>query len=293
MRPRVVLLCIPFYFIFLIWLFLGKRVSDPQIPSFIDALLLGILVIITSFYAFEVSESNKKLEKQNSRFYIFDLLWVIVNPWERHVIKNALILDDLDFRFSIICDTINIHGIRTGFSIMEMSYVPDLEKMFPKEVDEIYSYFSDLKSFKNEITSLIKEFWTNGFEKEFQREFIKVSKEDEYDRNRTLRWILRRILFPKDKFESFRCVDEIDMIYKELVRNKDINLSEAAEGKIENIRNGFEILTHESLKIYEKLGDIEHQLGKDYGISLREFSIRKKSWEKKLKDYENSFLKDI
>lgn len=293
MRPRVVLLCIPFYFIFLIWLFLGKRVSDPQIPSFIDALLLGILVIITSFYAFEVSESNKKLEKQNSRFYIFDLLWVVVNPWERHVIKNALILNHLDFRFSIICDTINIHGIRTGFSIMEMSYVPDLEKMFPKEVDEIYSYFSDLKSFKNEITSLIKEFWTNGFEKEFQREFIKVSKEDEYDRNRTLRWILRRILFPKDKFESFRCVDEIDMIYKELVRNKDINLSEAAEGKIENIRNGFEILTHESLKIYIKLGDIEHQLGKDYGISLREFSIRKKSWEKKLKDYENSFPKDI
>ena len=70
-----------------------------------DALLVGILVIITLYYALKVSNQNRVMRKQYNRSFVYDMTRGVLNPLTDDLLEITAVLslpafDFWDFRGS-------------------------------------------------------------------------------------------------------------------------------------------------------------------------------------------------
>lgn len=261
MKPYLVLLSIPLYFSLILWLLFKGQFSDPQLSNSINVLLVGTLVIITLYYALNISEQNEMIRKQTDRPFFHDLIFKILLRWRDELSKNAGYLSLLDFRFHFYGSKIEVTDLFSSFDPHKTLYIAEFKRMFRAEKDEMDVYFSELKPLEQSINNLAEEVWATELNEDIRKEIMQV---EEFQRGSAFKWIMLNLFLSKKELEKhFASKAEYWKEYENVI------FSEAIKEKARAIRKESIRLGAKSYALDEKLIDIILKIGKEYRISLR------------------------
>lgn len=261
------MLLIPLYLVFMISMFFQRQFSNPQVIGFTDAVLVGILVIITLYYSLKVSEQNKMIRKQNNRSFVYDIIRGVLNPLKDDLLEISAVLYLPLFDFSDFRGSPTVRKEYRPFSQYETLYVAELKRIFPKEMDDLDAFFAELEVLEENINELMKETWTDELSENLQMEIIK--RGGEYKKTEALNWILTKLVLTEKEFEYYYSWDKTKNIWKTLLKGNSIAFPQTAQERTEMICEELKRLSNVAIELHEELKSITLQLAKEYDISLR------------------------
>jgi len=251
----------------MILIFFQRQFSNPQITGFINALLVGILVIVTLCYTLKISEQNKMIRKQSNRSFVYDLIREVLDPLKNDLLEISAVTYLPSFDFSDFRGSLSVRKGYEPFLEYETLYVVELKRMFPEETDDLDTFFSELEILEENINELIKEIWTDKLDEDLRKGII---KEGEYSRSEALNWILAKLILTEEKFKHYYSWDKYKAkIWKTLLKEKNIVFSHTAQENAETISGELERLSNMAIELHRKVRNITLQLAKEYDISLR------------------------
>ncbi len=256
------------YLTFIYWRFRRQDFSTPEISNAVQAALVGILVILTAYYAHETHKQADIAQKGIEGVLWERLIRNVLEPWIKQLEDNEGRFRDLRFDFVVYSN--DYRNELKDFLILVRQIEEEYELCFmkrcPNEEKSMKTYKQEIEVFKENLMKFVKRFWNVELTISVKEFLEKRSGGREWKVHEVLEWTIRKLLMTEDQFGRLSLADRFDYeIWEPFVKEALGAFLDSTEEKdsiyAESLR-----LSDKSTKLRKELRTKQIQLQIEYGV---------------------------
>lgn len=256
------------YLIFIFWLFRKKDFSTPEASNAMQAALVGILVILTAYYAYAAHKQANIAQKQIEGVLWERLIRHVLEPWIEQLKDNEGRFRDLRFDFAIHSDDYRseLKDLLSFVSKIEEDYEIYFMKKYSNKEKNIEIYKQEVEVFKENLMKFVERFWDVELTISVKRFLEKRSGGNDWKVHEVLEWTVRKLLMTEDQFKKLNLANTFDREVWEPFLKEALGAFHGPPGEISSIYAESLRLSDRSAKLRKDLRTKEIQLQIEYGI---------------------------
>lgn len=256
------------YLIFIYWLFRKQDFSTPEASNAMQAALVGILVILTAYYAYAAHKQANIAQKQIEGVLWERLIRHVLEPWIKQLEDNEGRFRDLRFDFAIYSDDYRTQ-LKDFLSVVrqiEEDYEIYFMKKYSNEEKNIKIYKQKVEVFKENLMKFVERFWSVELAISVEEFLKKRSGGNDWKVHEVLEWTVRKFLMTEDQFRKLNLANRFDSEVWEPFLKEVLGAFHSPTEEINSIYAESLRLSDRSAKLREGLRTKEIQLQIEYGV---------------------------
>jgi len=200
------------YLIFIYWLFHKQDFSTPEASNAMQAALVGILVILTAYYAYATHKQANIAQKQIEGVLWERLIRHVLEPWIKQLKDNEGRFRDLRFDFTIYSDDYRseLKDLLSLVRKIEKDYEIYFMKKYSNEEKSMKTYKREVEVFQENLMKFVERFWNLELAISIKEFLEKKSGIREWKIPEVLKWTVRKLLMTEDQFKQLNLANGFD-----------------------------------------------------------------------------------
>lgn len=200
------------YLIFIYWLFCKQDFSTLEAFNALQAALIGILVILTAYYAYETHKQANIAQKQIEGVLWERLIKHVLEPWIRQLKDNKGRFRDLRFDFTVYSDDYKteLKDLLYFVRQIEEDYEIYFMKKYSNEEKSMKTYKQEVEVFKDNLMKFVERFWSVELAISVKGFLEEKSGGRDWKVHEVLEWTLRKFLMTEEQFKKLNLADRFD-----------------------------------------------------------------------------------
>lgn len=246
--------------------------STPEASNAIQAAFVGILVILTAYYAYATHKQANIIKIQSEGVFWQKIIEYALLPWMKCLKENNFRFRNLWFHFFIYHDDFRV----------------ELPSLVPRTDEKCESYFMKkhdnvarrMKAYKKEawvleknLIDFARKFWVEELSNSVEAFLKNKSGGREWEVSEVLELTIRKFLMREDQFKEVRLADRFDSEVWEPFLKEALRASSPLAEEKERIRAESLELSDKSAELYEKLSAIQFQLCEKYSLLYQSLTV--------------------
>ena len=261
-----VVLAIIVLLLFIGWCYCEGYFSTPEASNAIQATLVGILVILTGYYAYSTHKQANIVQKQIEGAFWETIIEYALKPWIKHLDENKRAFQNFEFVFGVKHDDFDI-------LFYPLSLIPGIDRRcetyFMKEYKDVArrmrNYRKEVEILEKYLLNFSKKFWVERLSRSVEA-FIKNKPGTTYEVHEVLEWTIRKLLMAENQFKKLSSADSFShQIWEPFLKEKLAPFSVSAAEK-EEIRTTTLRLSNKSAELHDELFSIQFLLCEEYNL---------------------------
>lgn len=256
------------YLIFIYWFFRKQDFSTPEASNAMQAALVGILVILTAYYAYATHKQANIAQKQIEGVLWERLIRHVLEPWIRQLKDNEDRFRNLRFDFTIYSDDYRSELKDLLFFVrqIEKEYGIYFMKRYSNEEKNMKIYKREVEAFKENLMKFVERFWNVELAISVKEFLEKRSGGREWKVPQVLEWTVKKLLMTEDQFKKLNLADRFDREVWEPFLKEALGVFHGPIVEKDSIYAESLRLSDRSAKLRKDLRTKEIQLQIEYGV---------------------------
>lgn len=265
-------LLIMFFLLFVGYCYCKGYFSTQEASNTIQAVLVGILVILTAYYAYATQKQANTTETQSEGVFWQKIIEYSLLPWMKCLRENSLRFRDLWFNFFVYDDS---------FRVELKSLIPRTdercESYFIKKHDRVArkmeTYKEEVRDLEEKLIDFVREFWTEELFDSLRAFLRSKDGGKNWEVPEVLELTTKKFLMKENRFRELRLADEFNReIWGPLLKEALEAFSPSTE-ETEAICTRSSELSHESTELLDVLSTIYFGLCEKYSLLYQSLTI--------------------
>jgi hypothetical protein len=264
----IVVVAIISYLILVHWLSCRQDFSTLEAFNILQAALIGILVILTAYYAYETHRQANIAQKQIEGVLWERLIRHVLDPWIRQLKDNEDRFQNLRFEFAVHSDDYRteLKNLLSFVRQIEEDYETYFMKKYSNEKKSMRTYEREVEVFEENLVRFIGGFWNVELAISVEEFLGRRSGGRDWKVHGVLEWTVRKLLMTEDQFKKLNSADRFNREIWEPFLEEIIGAYLGPTKEKDGIYAESQRLSDRSAELRKELRTHEIQLQLEYGV---------------------------